>query len=88
MNEEQYKKRLLKRIEEYLRNNYIDYRVHREDKGIIYLFLDDQNKNQKPSMIYDVFEATLEIVKTGKIIDPCIKEKMIEQVNMYESENV
>lgn len=90
MNENDYKVRLLKRVCEYLKNNYIEFKIHREDKGILFLYLDGQNKNEKASMIYDVFEAILLINNkndTITCIDPCIKEKVIEQINVYWSES-
>ena len=86
MDENTYKTRLLKRVCEYLKNNYIEFKIQREDKGVLFLYLDGQSKNDKASMIYDVFEATLTIPKQDKIIDPCIFEKVIETVNVYWSE--
>lgn len=85
MTEQEYKKRLLKRVIEYLKDNFIELRIGNEENGILFLYLADQKKNSKATMIYDVFEAKLTNNITGEEIDPCIKEKVIEYINIYEN---
>lgn len=77
MTDEEYKKRLMNRACQYLGDNYILFRIHREDEGSIFLFKAGQTKKDKAVAIYNPYEATLTLTSNNRIYDPCIKENVI-----------
>lgn len=83
MSDLEYKKHLMNRACQYLGDNYILYRIHRETEGSIFLFEEGQSKKDKAVAIYNPYEATLTITKNNKVYDPCIKENVIVLFNKH-----
>jgi len=82
MNEKSYKEHLLKRVEEYLGDHYIDFTTKKIESGIIHLYQIGSNRNY-PSMIYNPFEATVRIPSLDLDFDPVGKEKAVELFKLY-----
>lgn len=82
MEEKSYKDRLLKRVEEYLGDNYIDYKVSDRDKGIIYMYQIGK-AHVMPDVIYNPFEATLKINSLNLSFESIIKERAVQIFKQY-----
>lgn len=82
MEEKSYKDRLLKRVEEYLGDNYIDYKVSDRDKGIIYMYQIGK-AHVMPYAIYNPFEATLKINSLNLSFESIIKERAVQIFKQY-----